>query len=66
MKFGATKPDRRIFDYMIKDTGLIPSETLFVDDGSSNIEVGQALGFVTYQPQNGEDWREAVNETISP
>lgn len=51
---------------MIKDTGLIPSETLFVDDGSSNIEVGQALGFVTYQPQNGEDWREAVNETISP
>ena len=63
---GATKPDRRIFDYMIKDTGLMPSETLFVDDGSSNIEVGQALGFVTHQPKNGEDSREAVNETISP
>ena len=42
------------------------SRVLFVDDGSSNIEVGQALGFVTYQPKNGEDWREAVNETIFP
>lgn len=61
---GVTKPDRRIFDYMIKDSGLIPAETLFVDDGKSNIEVGRTLGFITYQPQNGEDWREAIDALL--
>jgi len=61
---GVTKPDRRIFDYMIKDSGLIPAETLFVDDGKSNIEVGRTLDFITYQPQNGEDWREAIDALL--
>lgn len=62
---GVTKPDRKIFDYMIADSGLIPSETLFVDDGKSNIEVARQLGFATYQPQNKEDWRDAINLYLS-
>lgn len=37
-EIGVTKPDRKIFDYMIKDSGMIPGETLFVDDGKSNID----------------------------
>lgn len=61
---GVTKPDRKIFDYMIADSGLIPSETLFVDDAKSNVEVGRSLGFQTYQPANGEDWREAVDKIL--
>ena len=47
---GVTKPDAAIFDRMIENAPLIPAETLF----------GQGLGFHTYQPENGEDWREAV------
>lgn len=62
---GVTKPDRKIFDYMIADSGLIPSETLFVDDAKSNVEVGRSLGFQTYQPVNGEDWREAVDKILT-
>lgn len=62
---GVTKPDRRIFEYMIRDSGLLPSETLFVDDGKKNIEVARELGFETYQPANGEDWREAINQCLS-
>lgn len=62
---GVTKPDRKIFDYMIADSGLIPSETLFVDDAKSNMEVGRSLGFQTYQPANGEDWREAVDKILN-
>ena len=62
---GVTKPDRKIFDYMIADSGLIPSETLFVDDAKSNVEVGRSLGFQTYQPANGEDWREAVDKILN-
>lgn len=56
-EIGVTKPDREIFDRMVLDSGIKPEETLFVDDGKNNIVVGQELGFHTYQPLNGEDWR---------
>lgn len=58
------KPDRGIFEYMIKDAGICPEETLFVDDGASNINVGKELGFVTFQPANGEDWRERLEKYL--
>lgn len=60
----STKPDRGIFDYMIKDTGLNPAETLFVDDGAANIAVGKELGFATMQPENGEDWRQKLEQLL--
>ncbi|MDH6533918.1 HAD family phosphatase [Parabacteroides sp. 52] len=59
-EIGVTKPDVRIFNYMLADAQLIPEETLFVDDGKRNVEVGVSLGFHVYQPANGEDWREKV------
>ena len=49
---------------MIKDTGLDPAETIFVDDGASNIAMGQELGFVTLQPENGEDWRAELDKML--
>lgn len=59
-QIGYTKPAPEIFDFMIKDSNMVPSETLFVDDGSSNIQRGRELGFHTFQPENGTDWREAL------
>lgn len=64
-EIGLTKPDRQIFDYMIRDAGIIPSETLFIDDGKRNIETALSLGFHTYQPANGEDWRGKIAEMLS-
>ncbi|MDH6304572.1 FMN phosphatase YigB (HAD superfamily) [Parabacteroides sp. PF5-5] len=61
---GVTKPSSRIFEYMIKDSGMLPSETLFVDDGAKNIEVGKSLGMYTYQPLNGEDWRNPIDKIL--
>lgn len=61
---GVTKPDAAIFGRMIEDAPLIPSETLFVDDGASNIQVGQGLGFHTYRPENAEDWRKAILDLL--
>lgn len=61
---GVTKPDPAIFNFMIRDTGLLPEETLFVDDGLRNIEIAKQLGFQTYQPQNKEDWRSAIDAKI--
>ena len=51
------KPDPSIFEAMIVDSGMVPEETLFVDDGSANVQTAQKLGFKTYQPKNGEDFR---------
>jgi len=50
------KPDPVIFRKMIADSGMIPSETLYLDDGLANVQTGQQLGFKTYQPVNGEDF----------
>lgn len=64
-KMGVTKPDAAIFEQMIQDASLLPAETLFVDDGKANIETAKRLGFHTYLPQNGEDWRPAVSALLS-
>ena len=56
-KIGITKPHLKIFNCLIEDTGIIPAETLFIDDGAANIEVGKALGMHVFQPENGEDFR---------
>ncbi|GHT47467.1 D-ribitol-5-phosphate phosphatase [Bacteroidia bacterium] len=55
------KPNQIIFDKMIADSGMKPAETLFVDDGVANIEMGKKLGFKTYLAKNGEDFREIFN-----
>ena len=39
-------------------------ETMFVDDGSSNIHIGKELGFETFQPENGADWREELTTIL--
>jgi len=55
-QIGCTKPDPRIFEFMLDDSGMIPAETLFIDDGKANVEMGNTLGMKTFQPTNGEDF----------
>lgn len=57
-EMGATKPARSIFEQLIADSGIIPEETLFIDDGPANVQIGRELGMKTYQPENGEDFRQ--------
>ncbi len=59
-----TKPGEEIFRHVIEHSPLKPTETLFVDDGQRNIEMGKQLGFVTYQPKNGENWIPAVEKIL--
>ena len=48
------KPDKAIFLKMIKDSGIVPEETLYIDDSPANIEAGKALGLhtVLYNPKD--------------
>lgn len=62
-KIGYTKPDIRIFNYIIED-GIKPEETLFIDDGEANIMVAEQLNFNTYRPANGELWCNKVSSLL--
>jgi putative hydrolase of the HAD superfamily len=63
-RIGMTKPDPRIFQYMLKHGDMAATETLFIDDGERNTAAARTLGMQTCQPRNGEDWREAVTRLL--
>ncbi len=42
------KPDPRFFELILDHEGLLPEETLFIDDTEKNIKVAKSLGINTY------------------
>ncbi len=44
-EIGWHKPDREAWEFVVKDAGIRPGETLFLDDNIHNIKVAQELGF---------------------
>ena len=59
------KPSEAIFRQMIDASGMIPEETLFIDDGLKNIETARRLGFAVYMPAPGEDFGHVL-ESLAP
>ena len=47
-KINFRKPNVDIFEFIAKDAGIDPQETLFIDDLENNIETATALGFKTH------------------
>ena len=48
------KPTKEAFDYVVKDAGLNPAETLFVDDMLVNVEGAIAAGLQAVQVKPGK------------
>jgi putative hydrolase of the HAD superfamily len=46
-ELGLRKPNADIFKYVIKDAGIIPDETMFIDDFIENIDTARLIGFQT-------------------
>ncbi len=46
--YGIVKPDRAIFELLCKECGIIPEETLFIDDSPINIEGARKFGIQGY------------------
>jgi len=59
-----TKPDLKIFKMMIEDSGINPSESLFVDDSQRNIEAAKECGLQVCLVKNGSDWRNDVSSLL--
>lgn len=58
------KPDKKIFEIMIADSGLQPEECLFLEDGLQNIETAKSLGFNTYFVKPEEDFTPLFNHLL--
>lgn len=56
-KIGCAKPEKAIYEHVIEDSGIIPSETLFLDDGRANIDMGNFFGLRSRLTNQDEDMR---------
>ena len=63
-EMGVMKPDPRIFQMMLDGAGLIPEETLFVDDGQANVDAAIAFGIRAINPGENADWRAQVEDIL--
>ncbi len=54
-RIGKRKPEPASFLHIIDEQGLIPEETLFIDDSADNVKGAQQVGLMTYQviPKQG-------------
>lgn len=48
-QLGVSKPDPAIFQRVIADSGVNPTESLYIDDFDDNIVAGQAAGLLAYK-----------------
>ncbi len=63
-KMKLAKPDPEIFAELIKDSGVVPEETLYIDDSMTNIKAGAEFGFRTLLYNTKDDLYAKVCESI--
>jgi FMN phosphatase YigB (HAD superfamily) len=56
------KPDSAFFKLVLEENGLIPKETLFIDDSEQNLPPASALGMKTVFLKKGSDMSELFKE----
>lgn len=52
-QMGLRKPDPAIYKEVLSDSGILPEETLFIDDNKDNVEAANALGIQGFHLQDG-------------
>jgi FMN phosphatase YigB (HAD superfamily) len=53
-EIGMRKPDKEIFELVLNENNLLPSETLFIDDSIQHVEGATKTGIYTYHLQSAE------------
>ncbi|MEO7265850.1 MAG: HAD family phosphatase [Ferruginibacter sp.] len=59
-EIGLRKPNKEIYEFVLRDAGITAEETLFIDDSYNNIETAKALGFRTHLLVPGEKIEDLV------
>lgn len=58
------KPDPSFFMHVLSKENILPSETLFVDDGPRNVATASQLCIHTFCPANGSDWTKEIYQHL--
>ena len=58
------KPNPEIYEFVINQHGMIPEETLFIDDKPENIDAAKKLGLLTYTIAEPERIRDIFNDGL--
>ncbi len=53
----SAKPEREIYDVLVRRTGLNPTTTVFVDDRRANVVAAENLGFIPVEFSDAENLR---------
>lgn len=61
-EMGALKPEKEIYLKMIQHSGMVPEESLFIDDSELNINAARELGFQVYLAAPMEDFTPLLRE----
>ena len=64
-KMGMRKPERRIYEHIIKDLDLIPNETVFLDDLGMNLKTAKQLGINTIKVIDPEDAIKELDQLLN-
>ena len=54
------KPQREIFEYVRDTAGIVPEETVFIDDSLVNCMSAAAVGYQTIHETSGTDWMKEI------
>lgn len=54
-EMGMRKPDKEIFEKVLKDNDLVAEETFYIDDGKKHIKTAKSLGIETWHFKPEED-----------
>jgi FMN phosphatase YigB (HAD superfamily)/N-acetylglutamate synthase-like GNAT family acetyltransferase len=63
-EIGVCKPDKKIFEYVIKALGCEASKILFIDDSLSHVLAAQEQGMVGYHYKSLEDFEISFTKAI--
>lgn len=63
-RLGVMKPSMEFFRRVLESERILPTESLFIDDGQRNIIAAAKFGLHTFCPENGVDWTKKVYEYL--
>ena len=60
--YHVTKSSGELFDILLKEYSLNPSECYFIDDSIINIDIAKKIGFKTYKYKFEDNIEDLVND----
>lgn len=61
-RIGMRKPDKEIFEWVLRENNLLAEETVFIDDSIQHVKGAAAAGIQAHLLQNGRELKDLLEE----